>query len=64
MEREKLVILRNLLETDAGEVLLEFFHNHITEEACKLRDALEIKGMCSIVQQLKDVPKKVEKFKE
>jgi hypothetical protein len=29
-----------------------------------MRDALEIKGMCSIVQQLKDVPKKVEKIKE
>ena len=65
MERQKLVIIRNLLESESGKVLMAFLQDYVTQTACSLqREASEVKGMCELIQQLKDVPKKVENKRE
>lgn len=61
---EDLLRLRNeILQQTIGGVLLAFMQDYITAESCKNRSADEIKGMCELVQQLKDIPQKVEKRK-
>lgn len=61
-EIQDLVTIRNeILNTPCGDVLLKFLHDFITDCATRNCDSAEIKGMCRIVQELKDVPKKLEK---
>jgi hypothetical protein len=61
-DREDLLTLRNdLILQPTGGLLLEYLTDYITAEACKNRNAEQIKGMCELVQQIKDIPKKVEK---
>lgn len=64
MDREHLVLLRNLLNEPSGKLLLTFLQDYVTNQACKQREASEIKGMCELIQQLKDIPKRVENKKE
>ena len=64
MDREYLVLLRNLLNEPSGKLLLTFLQDYVTNQACKQREASEIKGMCELIQQLKDIPKRVENKKE
>ena len=64
MDREHLVLLRNLLNEPSGKLLLTFLQDYVTNQACKQREASEIKGMCELIQQLKDIPKRVEQKKE
>lgn len=59
-DREDLLTLRNdLLQQPIGGVLLNFLHDYITAEACKNRDAQQIKGMCELIQQIKDIPQQI-----
>lgn len=64
MEREDLVKLRNLLATYDGKLLMEYLQDYVTKQACGQREASEIKGMCTLIQQIKDIPQKVENKKE
>lgn len=60
MDRENLVKIRNLLATADGKLLVNYLGDYITDNACKNRDASEIKGMCELLQQIKLIPGKVE----
>ena len=60
MDRENLVKIRNLLNSQEGKLLVDYLSDYITENACKTRDASEIKGMCELLQQIKLIPGKVE----
>ena len=63
-ERQKLVKLRNeLFSSDFGNILFEYLHDKVTEYATKNLDAIEIKGMCRLIQDLKDIPGIVEQMK-
>lgn len=62
--REDLLTLRNdLIQRDLGKILLAYMQDYVTEQAVKNLDAIEIKGMCRLIQQLKDIPKTVEQMK-
>ncbi len=62
--REDLLTLRNdLIQRDLGSILLAYMQDYVTEQAVKNLDAIEIKGMCRLIQQLKDIPKTVEQMK-
>ena len=60
MDREYLLKLRNeLSQTQLGEILLTYLQDFITSEGCKGTVSGEaVKGMCQIVQQIKDIPSK------
>ena len=60
-----LIRLRNeLCNTSLGTVLLEYLQDIITDEACKVnKNAENIKGMCEIVQRIKDIPQRVENIR-
>lgn len=60
MDIEKLLLLRNTLNTDIGNILKEYLSDYITKNACLNRDASEIKGMCELLEQIKKVPERVE----
>jgi hypothetical protein len=61
---EDLLRLRNeIIQQPIGGVLLEYLSDYITAEACKNRNAEQIKGMCELVQRIKDIPSKVENIK-
>lgn len=64
MDREDLVKIRNLLTTSDGRLLVAYLSDYVTKQACSNREASEIKGMCELIQQIKDIPKKVESKKE
>lgn len=64
MEREELIKLRNILTTSEGRLFITYLSDYVTKQACCLREASEIKGMCELIQQIKDIPKKVEIKKE
>ena len=58
---EDLLRLRNeIIQQPIGGVLLEYLSDYITAEACKNRDAEQIKGMCELVQRIKDIPQRIE----
>ena len=60
--REDLLTLRNdLIQRDLGNILLAYLQDYVTEQAVKNLDATEIKGMCRLIQQIKDIPKEVDK---
>jgi hypothetical protein len=61
MEREYLLKLRNeLVNAPLGELLLKYLQDYITSEGCKsVVSGDTIKGMCQLVQQIKDIPSKV-----
>ena len=62
--REDLLRLRNdLIQQPLGGVLLEYLSDYITAEACKNINAEQIKGMCVLLQRIKDIPQKVENMK-
>lgn len=63
---ENIVALRNdLFNTRTGERLLEFLQDYITKEACITgKNPEAIKGMCEIVQRIKEIPIKVESIKK
>lgn len=64
-EIEELVRLRNdLLQTDLGVVLLDFLQNNLTSYAVQNLDAIEIKGMARLIQDIKDIPKVIESKKK
>lgn len=55
--------LRNLLiNQEEGKLLLEYLQDYVTTEATKSREALEIKGMCALIQKIKEIPELVEKL--
>lgn len=60
MDREHLVRLRNYIQTEEGTLLMSYLSDYITKEACKKREAFEIKGMCELLQQIKSIPDIVE----
>lgn len=61
---EDLLRLRNeIIQQPIGGVLLEYLSDYITAEACKNRDAEQIKGMCELVQRIKDIPQRIENRK-
>jgi len=54
--------LRNLLiHQEEGKMLLEYLQDYVTQEATKSREALEIKGMCALIQKIKEIPAVVER---
>lgn len=58
---QELIRLRNeIINTPIGDILFSFLHDYITEEACKNIEPTEIKGMCRLVQELKNIPNKLE----
>jgi hypothetical protein len=61
MELEELISLRNAIQSYEGKLLLAYLQDYVTNQACLKREASEIKGMCELIQQIKDVPKIVEK---
>lgn len=60
MTIENLVKIRNMLNTLEGKLLVNYLQDYITDNACKSREASEIKGMCELVQVIKNVPSLVE----
>ena len=61
-KREELLTIRNeIINAKCGDILLRFLHDYITDCATRNCDSAEIKGMCRIVQALKDVPKELDK---
>lgn len=64
MDIQDLIELRNYLNQSTGKILVNLLVNYlsdyITENACKQREASEIKGMCELLQQIKLIPNKVE----
>lgn len=58
MDREYLLKLRNeLVNAQIGELLLKYLQDYITSEGCKATvNGDTIKGMCQLVQQIKDIP--------
>jgi ferritin len=59
--REDLLRLRNeLSQRELGKVLLNFLQDYVTEQAVKNLDAIEIKGMCRLIQQVKNIPEMVD----
>lgn len=63
-ERENLLAIRNeILQQNVGKSLFAFLHDKVTEYATKNFDAIEIKGMCRLIQDLKDLPEVVQKMK-
>lgn len=60
MEIENLLKIRNYLNCSQGQLLVDYLSDYITANACKSRDASEIKGMCELLQQIKLIPQKVE----
>jgi len=58
---DDLLTLRNeLLNMKLGETLLTYLQDFVTEQAVKNLDAVEIKGMCRIIHQIKTIPKQLE----
>ena len=58
---QELIKLRNeLINTPLGDCLFKFLHDFVTEESCKNIDAMEVKGMCRLIQELKSIPSKLE----
>ena len=58
---QELIKLRNeLINTPLGDCLFSYLHDFVTEEACKNIDAMEVKGMCRLIQELKNVPSKLQ----
>jgi hypothetical protein len=60
---EDLLKLRDLIHQPLGNVLIAYLQDYVTSEACNNRNAEQIKGMCELVQQLKNIPNKVENIK-
>lgn len=59
-KRELLLSIRNqILQQPIGGVLLNCMQDYITSEACTGRSAEEIKGMCALVQYVKEIPDNV-----
>ena len=51
---EDLLRLRNeIIQQPIGGVLLEYLSDYITAEACKNRNAEQIKGMCELVSLMR-----------
>ncbi|MCD7779812.1 MAG: hypothetical protein LUH05_03990 [Candidatus Gastranaerophilales bacterium] len=63
MDMENLVKLRNYLELKEGGLLITYMSDYITENACKNREASEIKGMCELLHKVKSIPNEVNKRK-
>lgn len=63
MERENLVLIRNMLNSEVGKNLIGYLSDYITSNACKAREASEIKGMCELLEQIKRIPNEVEKLR-
>lgn len=61
MKIDELVRVRNLIQSYEGQLLLSYLQDYITENACKNREASELKGMCELVQRIKELPALVEK---
>ena len=61
MKLDELVRVRNVIQSYAGQLLLSYLQDYITENACKNREASELKGMCELVQRIKELPALVEK---
>ena len=62
MNIENLYKIRNILLTESGKLLITFMDDYITENACKSRDANEIKGMCELLHKVKNIPALAEKL--
>ena len=59
-ERADLLTIRNeILQKDTGKCLFAFMHDYVTDFACNNLDAMEIKGMCRLIQAIKDIPTKL-----
>ena len=64
VSREDLLQLRNeIMQRPIGVILLAYLQDYISEMATTPLDAAEIKGMCKLVKQLKDIPTQVERKK-
>ena len=55
--------MRNeLFNTALGSVLFDYLHDKVTDYAAGNLDAVEIKGMCRLIQDLKNIPEIVERM--
>lgn len=60
-EIEELLRLRNeLLSSDLGIILLNFLQDDLTSYAVQNLDAIEIRGMARMIQDIKDIPRTIE----
>ncbi len=55
MELEKLLSLKTLIESRDGMLLIRYLGDYVTQEACKNIEALEVKGMCRLLQKIKEI---------
>lgn len=54
-KREKQIELRNLLKTVNGQNLIEFLGDYITRESVKGINAENLKGMCLLLNYIKEI---------
>ncbi len=64
LDTENLVRIRNYLNCQEGQLLVNYLMDYITKNACMKREASEIKGMCELVQQIKQIPDEVEEIRK
>lgn len=60
MDIENLVLIRNVLATSEGELLITYLSDLATDYALKDFDEKELKGFMRAIGELKRVPSKVE----
>lgn len=62
MDREYLLKLRNeLVNTQLGDLLLEYLHNKATDEVHKKISKDDISGFLLCIQAIKDIPSLVDR---
>ena len=60
MDYKNLVQIRNVLATSEGRLLITYLSDIATDLAMGSFDALQLKGFCRAIEELKQVPAKVE----
>ncbi len=63
MEIEKLLKLKILLNSEDGNVLKSYISDYITGLSATNIDALAIKGMCMLFEQLKNIPQEYDNMR-
>ena len=64
MKIEDLVLVRNILNSQEGRLLLDYLSDYISSLACTPKEASEIKGMCELLHQIKAIPQYVEDYRK
>ena len=63
MEIEKLLKLKILINSEDGNILKSYISDYITGLAGTNIDALAIKGMCMLFEQLKSIPQEYDEMR-